>query len=75
LDGAKTKAQSRRLSVLPIHTKKEKIMATKQKSSKGKKVKVNKLKIGKERVEELTDKQAKKIRGGVISTDKLPRIR
>ncbi len=51
-------------------------MATKQKSSKGKKVKVNKLKIEKERVEELTDKQAKKIRGGIISTDKPPsRIR
>ncbi len=51
-------------------------MATKQKSSKGKKVKVGKLKIEKERVEELTDKQAKKVRGGIIATDKPPsRIR
>ena len=51
-------------------------MATKQKSSKGKKVKVNKLKIGKEKVEEVTDKQAKKVRGGVISAEKPPsRIR
>lgn len=51
-------------------------MGTKQKSSQGKKVKVNKLKVEKESVEELSDKQAKKIRGGVIPTDKPPsRIR
>lgn len=47
-------------------------MGTKEKSSKGKRVKVNKLKIGKEKVEELSDKKAKKIRGGIIATDKPP---
>jgi hypothetical protein len=39
----------------------------KEKSSRGKKVKVNKLK--KEKIEELTDKQANRIRGGAT---KLP---
>jgi hypothetical protein len=44
-------------------------MGTKKKSSKGKKAKVNNLKIEKEKVEELTDKQAKRIRGGIIPRD------
>lgn len=39
-------------------------MATK-KSAKGKKVKVNKLKVKKEQVRELTKKDSKRIRGGV----------
>ena len=51
-------------------------MVTKKKSSKGKKVKVNKLKVENEKVEELTDKQSKRIRGGLIVKDKPPsRIR
>ena len=41
-------------------------MATTKKSTKGKKVKVNKLKIEKEKVRELTDKDSKRIRGGVV---------
>ena len=40
-------------------------MATTKKSTKGKKVKVNKLKVKKEKVRELTDKDSKRIRGGV----------
>ena len=40
-------------------------MGTKEKSSKAKKVKVNKLKIEKKKLKELSDKQAKRIRGGV----------
>jgi len=40
-------------------------MATTKKNTKGKKVKVNKLKVEKEKVRELTDKDSKRIRGGV----------
>ena len=41
-------------------------MATK-KSTKGKKVKVNKLKVEKGKVRELTNKDSKRIRGGVAA--------
>ena len=41
-------------------------MATK-KSTKGKKVKVNKLKVEKEKVRELTNKDSKRIRGGTAA--------
>jgi hypothetical protein len=40
-------------------------MATTKKSTKGKRIKVNKLKVGKEKV--LTAKDSKRIRGGVAS--------
>ena len=46
-------------------------MATTKKSTKGKRVKVNKLKVERENVRELTDKDTKRIRGGVVS-QKLP---
>ena len=39
-------------------------MGTKDKSSKAQKVKINKMKSKKEKVEDLTSKQSKRIRGG-----------
>jgi hypothetical protein len=64
------------VSLLLARTRKENVMGTKQKSSKRKKVKVNKLKIEGQKVAELTDKQAKRIRGGVVPKDtNLLRIR
>ena len=49
-------------------------MATKKTKSMSKgRVKVNKLKVGKEKAQELTDKEVKKIRGGTAST-KLKKI-
>jgi hypothetical protein len=49
--------------------RKEMAMATTKKNTKGKRIKLNKLKVGKEKV--LTAKDSKRIRGGVIP-QKLP---
>ena len=43
-------------------------MATKKKATKKGKVKVNKLEVKKRKVDEVTDKGAKKIRGGTTGT-------
>ena len=42
-------------------------MATKKRSSAKRRVKVNKLKVGKDKIEELSGKDAKRIRGGQSS--------
>jgi len=49
-------------------------MATKKKSTGRGRVKVNKLKIEKDKVEELSDKDAKRVRGGqtAINVSKAP---
>jgi hypothetical protein len=47
------------------HYRKEMTMATKKKSTGKARVKVNKLKVKEDKVEELTDKDARRIRGGL----------
>jgi hypothetical protein len=47
-------------------------MATKRKTTGKVKIKANKLKVRKQKVEELTDSDAKKVRGGLASTSYRP---
>jgi len=48
-------------------------VATKKKTAGKPKVKVNRLKVKKEKVSEVTDKEAKKIRGGSLPEARGPR--
>ena len=56
-----------------MYNKRRITMATKKKSTSKGRVKVNKLKVQREKAREMTDKEIKKIRGGVDQT-KLSRL-